>query len=92
MRGKVSRPRTGSPATGKLVSPEAVRTQVALFLAFEVADEPSSVAAYRADGPKPPAADLMGIYARFQTGPPPYELAAATTTWPKARRPDVPDS
>ena len=45
----------------------------------EVGDEPPSVAAYRADGPKPPAADLAGIYVRFPTGPSSYELAAATT-------------
>ena len=41
----------------------------ALLLAFGVLDEPPSVAAYRADGTKPPAADLTGIYARFPAGP-----------------------
>ena len=40
-----------------------------MLVNFEVVgDEPPSVAAYRADGTKPPAADLTGIYARFPTG------------------------
>ena len=59
---------------------------------FEVGDEPPSVAAYRADGTKPPAADLTGIYARFPTGPSSDELAAATTAWLKANKPEVLDS
>ena len=58
----------------------------------EVGDEPPSVAAYRADGPKPPAADLTGIYARFPTGPSSDELAAGTTAWLKANKPGVLDS
>jgi hypothetical protein len=59
---------------------------------FEVGDEPPSVAAYRADGTKPPAADLTGIYARFPTGPSSDELAAGTTAWLKANKPGVLDS
>ena len=55
-----------------------------MLVNFEVGDEPPSVAAYRADGTKPPAADLTGIYARFPTGPSSDELAAATTAWLKA--------
>ena len=53
---------------------------------------PPSVAAYRADGPKPPAADLTGIYARFPTGPSFDKLAASTTAWLKANKPEVLDS
>ena len=58
----------------------------------EVGDEPPSVAAYRADGTKPLAADLTGIYARFPTGPSSDELAAGTTAWLKANKPGVLDS
>ena len=58
---------------------------------FEVGDEPPSVAAYQADGTKPPAADLTGIYARFPAGPSSDELAAGTTAWLKANKPDVLD-
>ena len=54
-------------------------------------DEPPSVAAYRANGTKPPAADLTGIYARFPTSPSSDELAAATTGWLKANKPEVHD-
>ena len=63
-----------------------------MLVNFEVGDEPPSVAAYRADGPKPPAADLTGIYARFPTGPSFDELAASTTAWLKANKPEVLDS
>ena len=55
----------------------------------EVGDEPPSVAAYRADGPKPPAADLTGIHARFLIGPSSDKLAAVTTAWLKANKPGV---
>ena len=67
-------------------------TGQALLLAFGVLDEPPSVAAYRADVPKPPAADLTGIYARFPTGPSSDDLVAATSAWLKASKPDVPGS
>ena len=40
-----------------------------MLVNFEVGDEPPSVAAYRADGTKPPAADPTGIYTRLPTGP-----------------------
>ena len=59
---------------------------------FEVGDEPPSVAAYRADGTKPPAADLTGIYARFPIAPSSDELAAGTTAWLNANKPGVLDS
>jgi len=52
----------------------------------------SKVAAYRADGMKPPATNLTGIYARFPIGPSSDELAAATTAWLKANKPEVIDS
>ena len=58
----------------------------------EVGDEPPSVAAYRAGGPKLPAASLAGTYARFLTGPSFDELAASTTAWLKANKPEVLDS
>jgi hypothetical protein len=59
---------------------------------FEVRGGPPSVAAYRADGRKPPATDLEGTYARFPTGLSSGELAAATATWFKANKPEVIDS
>ena len=37
-------------------------TGQAVLMDFEVGGEPASVAAYRAAGPTPPAADLTGIY------------------------------
>ena len=44
-----------------------------MLVNFEVGDEPPSVAAYRADGTKPPAADLTGIFTgkNFLELPPP---------------------
>ena len=63
-----------------------------MLVIFEVGDEPPSVAAYRADGTKPPAADLTGIYVRFPTGPSFDELAASTAVWLKANKPEVLDS
>ena len=67
-------------------------TGQAVLMNFEVGGEPASVTAYRAAGPTPPAADLAGIYARFLSGPSSDELAAATTGWLKANKPEVLDS
>jgi len=64
-------------------------TGQAVLVNFELEDEPPGVAAYRAGGTKPPAADLKGINARFPTGPYSDELAAATTAWLKANKPEV---
>ena len=63
----------------------------AVLMAFGVGGEPAGVAAYRAAGPTPPTADLTAIYALFPASPSSDELAAATTGWLRANKPEVLD-